>query len=63
MGSTAVFPDTAVHQKNHWVGPPIVTGPIMGSGDLVSMSIVSLRSGAKGINPQSYIMSRCSASE
>lgn len=64
-----MLPDTAVHQTNHRVGLHLVLAThcyrpkLMGPGNLVCMNTVPLRLGAKGINPQSCIMSCCSASE
>ena len=60
-----MLPDTAVHQKNYWVGLYLANAthghrpPLMGPGNLVCMSTVTLRLAAKGINLQSWIMSCC----
>ena len=65
-----MLPDTAVDQKNYWVGRYLVNAthrhrpPLMGPGNLVCMSTVHVRLVAKGRNPKlDYELLFCSASE
>ena len=65
-----MLPDTAVDQKNYWVGRYLVNAthrhrrPLTGPGNLVCMSTVHLRLVAKGRNPKlDYELLFCSASE